>query len=143
MTDFLRQFRTRRLLCGTLADFSSRQQSLAASGDDAALVDLLARKDRVLQRLAGESGPELVAEWQSARDYLDPDTRAQCQALLDECEAALAEVMAMDGQSITAVTARRDETQRQLKTAQQNERTAAGYAAADAPAAAPRLNVAG
>ena len=143
MTDFLRQFRTRRLLCGTLADFSARQAELAASGDDEALVDLLARKDRVLQRLTTEGGSDVAAEWQTVRDYLDPDTRGECDRLLAECEAALAEVMALDGQSITQVSARRDQTQAQLRAAQQNERTAAGYAAADATPAAPRLNVAG
>ena len=142
MTDFLRQFRSRRLLCGTLADFAARQRELAEAGDDAGLAELLARKGRLLDRLAAEGGAEAAAEWRGVRDFLDPDTRAECERLLDECRDALASVQDDDARAVAAAQARRDATAARLKEADASERTAAGYQQA-APKARPRLNLVG
>lgn len=135
MSDFLRQFRSRRLLCQTLADFSARQRELVDGSEDEALVDLLQRKDRVLTRLSTESNAD---EWRAVREFLDPDTRAECERLLDECEAILAAVQKNDLDAAELMTARRDETKRQLASLSENRPAAEGY---DAAPSRPRLNL--
>ena len=135
MSDFLRQFRSRRLLCQTLADFSARQRQLVEGGEDDALVDLMQRKDRVLTRLSEESNAE---EWRGVRDFLDPDTRAECGRLLEECEAILAAVQRDDLDAAERLTARRDETKRQLESLSQSQSAAEGY---QASAPRQRLNL--
>ena len=142
MTDFLRQFRTRRLLCSTLADFTRRQQTLLAAGEDEALVELLGRKGRVLRRLAESGGDAARAEWRSVRDFLDPDTRAECDRLLDECERQLADILDSDQAAIAAATNRRDQTRGQLRSLADSADAAAGYEATPHLDTATGLNTA-
>ena len=134
MTEFIRQLRTRRLLSQTLLDFAGRQRQLASVGDDEALADLLRRKDRVLSRLRDIGG---AAEWRAARDTLDPQTRTECETLIEACRRDLQQVYEQDLAVATEVTARRDATQQTLRQLRDSQPATQAY---DSPPT-PRLNL--
>lgn len=87
MTDFLANFRTRQLLCQTLASLSQREEVAIETHNYVELIDVLERKDRVLGKLT--EGQSLVDHWRNTRDSLPTTVREECEQLLHDCETTL------------------------------------------------------
>lgn len=118
MTDFLANFRTRRLLCQTLQSLSEREATAIEAGQYEELIDVLERKDRVVERL--NEGREAIATWRIERDSLAAEDRAECDTLLNECELSLRSIQ----QQMQNATQRL--TERRRATADLIQRVAAG-----------------
>lgn len=115
-TDILGHLRTRREYCRALLELSREQRGLIDRRSFTELLSVIARKQRVLGRLDAlkQGRPAIVTEWKSRRDELSADLRGECEALLQETESLLADLL-QEEQSCTDELARcRDDTCRQL-----------------------------
>ncbi len=128
-TNFLAVFSTRREYCRALLAMARRQVELVEDGDYAGLLELLARKQRLLGRLdqLSQSHPDLWQQWREWRDRLAESEREACERALQESEELLAEALAEERTGADLLAARRDETQRQLEAVTQGLRASQAY----------------
>jgi hypothetical protein len=111
----------RRKHCRDLLELSRRQNQLIDAGNYSHLMSTLAQKQRVLGRLdeVKRRYPELSQQWSSLRDSGLPALRTDCEALIAETEAVLAELLESERQGTDQLAARRDATRRQLESVSQ------------------------
>jgi len=116
---------------------------LIAEDDYPRLLDLLARKQRLLGRLdaAKPSLTTLKEQWLSLRDVLDPDVRRNCEQILDDLDEMFRRLLDEERSGISELTDRRDETQRQLQAVSDGTRVHAAYRDSLAPATHRHLDI--
>jgi hypothetical protein len=141
--DFQRIFRVRRERCAKLLELSRRQSELIAVHDYTSLLSVLGRKQRLLGELdqLGQELPELWANWRQERDRLDGECREDCDHLLAETEAILADLVLEEKRSAASLTQRRDSLREQLESISTGARVHDAYRDNLAPATHRRLNI--
>ena len=134
--EFLETFRTRREHFQALLTLSRRQKQLIAESDYSELLAVLGQKQRLLGRLEelNRHQPDLRRRWQDQRESLDGVLRDDCEHLLAETEALLAALLDEEQTSTSELSARRDETQRQLQAISQGSQIHDAYRDQLAPA---------
>lgn len=141
--NLLNMLTTRRALCEELLDLSARQRRLIAEDDYPRLLEVLARKQRLLGRLdaAEPSHTTLKEQWLSLRDTLDPDVRRDCEQILNDLDEMFQRLLDEERSGISDLTHRRDEAQRQLQAISDGPRVHAAYRDSLAPATHRHLNI--
>uniref|UniRef100_A0A7C2NYZ2 Flagellar protein FlgN n=1 Tax=Schlesneria paludicola TaxID=360056 RepID=A0A7C2NYZ2_9PLAN len=140
---YLAAFRSRRECCRALLELSAQQQTLAASGNYAELLELLAHKQQVLDVLV-DPGRETLTLWQTwrqERDALPGEARRACEAILDEAEQMLQQLLGLEADSTAVLTVRRDHTEQLLRDVNQGRQALAAYQSPSDAVAAPRLDL--
>jgi hypothetical protein len=142
-TEFLRVFRLRRERCEQLLDLSRRQGELIAAQDYTSLLTVLGRKQRLLGELdeLGRQNPEFWTSWRSQRAALDHTDRDDCDHVLAETEALLANLVVEEQRSAESLTLRRDTMREQLQSISTAARAHEAYRDNLAPATHRRLNI--
>lgn len=128
-TDFSGVFELRRDYCRALLDLSNEQRKFIAADDFTELLAVLGKKQRILGRIdeLTRQRPNLWRNWKSQRDEMAPEIREQCDHLLAETEALLADLLAEEQRSTEELTDRRDETQTQLQEISRGTRVHEAY----------------
>jgi hypothetical protein len=106
----------RRKHCRDLLELSRRQNQFIDASDYSQLMSTLAQKQRILGRLdeVKRRYPELSRQWTSLRDAGLPALRTDCESLIAETEAILAELLESEKLGTNQLTERREATRRQL-----------------------------
>ncbi len=109
---YLDAFRTRRACCRALLELSRRQADLISVRDYAALIDLLGHKQQLIDELAAPHGglSPWWRGWKTDRERLAPGERAACEAVLDETETLLAELLSLDAAGTATLSTEREST---------------------------------
>jgi len=142
-TDQLAALVERKLAClVALREMGGRQLDLVRAGNMAALLDVLAAKQRLigqLQQIERAFDPFRHQDPES-RLWRTPEDRRRCAAGLAECEALLAEIVEREKQGSRELAIRRDETAHQLQGAHLAAEARGAYAAA-LPRGSSRLDL--
>jgi hypothetical protein len=111
----------RRKHCRDLLELSLRQHRFIDAADYSQLMSTLAQKQRILGRLdeVKRRYPELSRQWTLLRDTGLPTIRTDCEALIADTEAILAELLESEKQGTDRLTERREVTRRQLESVSQ------------------------
>lgn len=136
-------FEARRAHCRNLLDLARQQKALIDADDYARLLEILGRKQRVLNELAAinERHPDLREQWQARRGRLEPGLRDDGEHILAETEAIMSELLDEESQSTRHLTAKRDRTQKQLQAVSSGGRVNEAYRTSLAPATHRHLDV--
>jgi len=124
---YLQAFRERRAYCQALVDLSEQQSELIDTEVYTDLVDLLNHKQQLLDLLLA-TGSNLWHDWKSDRNNLAQEDRDACNALLQETETLLQQLMLHEQQCTTHLSTRRDAVQTALRNVQQAGVALNGYA---------------
>lgn len=127
---YLQAFRERRAYCQALVELSEQQAERIESDDYTELVAILNHKQQLLDLLLSTGSPErdLWNDWKSNRDDLSQEDRDACNALLQETETLLQQLMLHEQDCTTHLATRRDEVQSALRRVQQAGVALDGYA---------------
>ncbi len=131
-TDLLAELVTRKRECLLkLREMVGKQLELATDGSVAALLDVLASKQRVIVRLQDveTSLSPFRDQDPNQRRWRLPQVRDLCAQQLAECETLLEQILSEERQSETAMVQRRDETAKQLHGAHHAGRARGAYTA--------------
>ncbi len=109
---YLADFRIRVACCQALAELSERQRELIIVGDFSGLLELLNQKQQLLDQLLCSSNrdSEIWRSWRVDRDTLAAADRTACEALLDEVEVLMMQLLTLEETSTEMLTERRNET---------------------------------
>ncbi len=135
-TDLLAELVTRKRECLLkLREMVAKQLELATDGSVAALLDILASKQRVIVRLQDveTSLSPFRDQDPNQRRWRLPQVRDLCAQQLAECETLLEQILSEEKQSETEMVRRRDETAKQLHGAHQAGRARGAYTAESKP----------
>ncbi|GAB4135797.1 MAG: hypothetical protein Tsb009_02470 [Planctomycetaceae bacterium] len=116
--DILTIFTRQRDLCKQLLECSQSQRPLIQADQYAQLLDVIARKQRLLdewETMKSKHHPSLSQSWQEQRLKLDSDVRANCERLLKEIETLYEQLLNEEQLSTESLTTRRNQTQAQLR----------------------------
>lgn len=127
--ELLDLLKSRREHCRTLLEMSRRQMALIETDDYAGLLEVLGRKQQVLSDMDAQKRrhPGLQERWRDYRATAEPEIRDECEHVLAETEAILAELMAEEHGSTEFLTQRREATRRQLQTISGGTQVHAAY----------------
>ena len=142
-SDFLTVFQSRRDHCQALLELSRTQQELIRSDDFTGLLVVLGRKQLILGRLdeMKTRHREMFARWNTVREAFDTETRIDCDHVLAETEAVLAELIQEEDSSTQHIIRRRDEAHGELLALTDGSRVNHAYRDALAPATHRHLDV--
>jgi len=117
LNDILEVLKQRRTHCRELLDLSRRQNRVIEASDYTSLLSILGQKQRILGRLDDlkRRHPELGPQWDVLRDAGPATVRRQCDELISEIEAILAELMQTEKDGADELGQRREATRRQLE----------------------------
>ena len=143
VSEYLDLFTARRDCCRELLELSRKQQPLIEQDDYRRLLEVLGRKQRLLGSLDDihKKHPDLKDSWKSRKPAIDPALRDDCDHLLAETEAILAEILEEERNSTNFLTDRRDRTQRQLEKISSGGRVHDAYRTSLAPATHRHLDI--
>jgi hypothetical protein len=117
-TDLLAALIERKRAClGRMRELGERQLALVRAGEMAALLDVLAAKQRLigeLQQIERALDPFRNQD-PDARRWRTHEDRRRCAERLAECESLLAEIVRREKQGERELTRRRDDTAQQLQ----------------------------
>jgi hypothetical protein len=109
---YLDAFRSRRAYARALVELSAEQAELVAAEDYAALTALLTHKQQLIDALLE---PTIAWQaWRTDRDKLPNIVRRDCEAILDEAEQLLNELLTCEADSTARLQQQRDTTERLL-----------------------------
>jgi benzoyl-CoA reductase/2-hydroxyglutaryl-CoA dehydratase subunit BcrC/BadD/HgdB len=117
LNDILNVLKERRTHCRELLDLSRRQNRVIDANDYSTLLNILGHKQRLLGRLdeLKRRHPELGQQWQILREAGPATLRRECDEVISEIEAILAELMQTEKDDADELSQRRDATRRQLE----------------------------
>ena len=141
--EFTTFFTTRRDHCHKLLELSRRQMELINQDDYNQLLAVLGQKQRILTQLDDlkKQHRRPLEFWQHNRDQLDATLRDDCQHLLAETEAVIAQLLEEETASTRHLTDRRDATQKQLQAISQGTQVHRAYRDSLAPSTRRHLDV--
>jgi hypothetical protein len=142
-SDFLTAFEARRDQCRALLELSRQQQALIGSDDYTGLLVVLGQKQLILGRLDDMKArhAEVYAQWTLCRNALDTDARHDCEHVLAETEALLAELIREEDSSTQHIVRRRDVAHHELQAVSHAGQVNRAYRDALAPATHRHLDV--
>lgn len=116
-------------LADELATLTDRQRELIESGETEALLDIIERRQEILDVLLGADGL-LAGEgaWIDTMRRAPEPMRERAQSLLNRLQGKLAEVMRADERDQNALRARMDETRAEMNTGDRARVAHAAYA---------------
>ncbi|MCG6154500.1 hypothetical protein [Rubinisphaera margarita] len=108
-----RRFEYSRLLL----EISVEQESLIQQGQYAELIEILLKKQTLLDalRTCSDCDPPLPRQWHSLRNQLPSEERSRCESLLEQTENALASLMDREQVCTDTLQRQKDDTQTQLQ----------------------------
>lgn len=114
--ELIQHLNQRREHCRALLELSRRQHATISNGDYDELIELVERKQRVLMRLDDlkKAQPAGLHDWNTHRGSLPGPVRESCDAVLQQTEQILTELLAEEENCARQLMQRRDETRRQL-----------------------------
>jgi flagellar FlgN protein len=117
LNEILDVLKRRRTHCRELLDLSRRQNRIIEANDYTSLLNILGQKQRILSRLDDlkRRHPELGDQWTALRDAGPLAVRRECDEVISEIEAILAELMQTEKDGADDLSQRRDATRRQLE----------------------------
>jgi benzoyl-CoA reductase/2-hydroxyglutaryl-CoA dehydratase subunit BcrC/BadD/HgdB len=117
LNDIFNVLKERRTHCRELLDLSRRQNRVIDANDYSTLLNILGHKQRLLGRLdeLKRRHPELGQQWQILREAGPATLRRECDEVISEIEAILAELMQTEKDGADELSQRRDATRRQLE----------------------------
>lgn len=141
--NFSRIFTAHRECCRQMLELSRRQIRLIEEDDYTQLLTLLGKKQKLLTRLEefSKHRPQIRELWKSTRDSLDVESRRQCEELLDDTEALLADLTQQEQSSTDRLEKRRCSVQQELSNISAGGRVNEAYRETLAPATHRRLDV--
>ena len=115
--ELLVALQTRREYSRALLHLAQEQQQAVAEDRMPDLIQLIAKQDRLIKMLheLEQSRGDLTAQWKQLRNELPATTRFQFEAVIAETKSLMAQTLACNQLGTEALTARRDETQRELR----------------------------
>jgi hypothetical protein len=118
LEDILEILKHRRAHCRDLLELSQRQNRVIDASDFSSLLVVLGQKQRLLGRLdeIKRRYPELGRQWSALRETGLPSVRRDCEAIISETEAILAELVQTEKDGAEHLQQRRDATRQQLET---------------------------
>ena len=143
VSDYLTIFHSRHEHSRKLLELSRRQMSLISNDDYTQLLVVLAQKQRVLGQLdeIGNRFPDLWKTWRAGRNCIDDGQREDCEHILAETEAILAQLIQEETASTEHLTQRRDSTRKQLRDIAKGSEVHDAYRDSLAPVTHRHLNV--
>jgi len=143
LIDYPKLFAVRLEYSRALLKLSLQQQELIQQDDYTSLLDVLGKKQRLLGQLDQYTRqlPQLWEKWQADRDSLSAEQRERCEAILQESEAVLAELLQNEDTSTQSMVQRRDETREQLQSLNQGGKVSEAYRDSLAPTTHRHLNI--
>ena len=101
LSELLSQFETRREHCRYLLDLTRRQSEAIDANDFVRLLETLGKKTRVLKQLDAWDvrHSQAKAQWKALRTGADPGLRDDCEHVLAETQALLAEMLELEKQT--------------------------------------------
>jgi len=141
--DFLNVLKNRREYCRELLELSRGQAALVETDDLTELLTVLGKKQRVLGKLdeLSKQFPNLARQWQNRRQTADPVLKGECEHVLAEMEAIVAELLEEEAISTKRLIKRRDETHQELQAISTGSEVHAAYRDSLAPATNRHLDV--
>lgn len=126
---YLSAFRMRAACCRAVQELSERQPACIAAGNYEELIELLNHKQLLVDQLIGNDGTSqsLWRAWQADRDQLAQTERTACEAVLDETESLLRQILEQDAASTHDMQSQRDTTQAALSEINHAGQAARGY----------------
>jgi hypothetical protein len=142
-SDFLAVFQSRRDHLQELLKLSRTQQELISRDDYTGLLVVLGQKQLILGSLdeIKTRHLEMFAKWKTVREDLDTETRIDCEHVLAETEAVLAELIQEEESSTQNIVRRRDEAHGELLALSHGSRVNHAYRDALAPTTHRHLDV--
>lgn len=117
LDDILDVLKHRRTHCQDLLNLSQRQNRVIDASDYSSLLGVLGQKQRILGRLdeINRRYPELGRQWAALRETGIASVRRECEGVISESEAILAELVQTEKEGAEQLGQRRDATRRQLE----------------------------
>jgi hypothetical protein len=117
LDDILDVLKHRRTHCQDLLNLSQRQNQVIDASDYSSLLGVLGQKQRILGRLdeINRRYPELGRQWAALRETGIAGVRRECEGVISETEAILAELVQTEKDGAEQLGQRRDATRRQLE----------------------------
>lgn len=114
--ELLTSLHTRREYSKALLHLSHEQKQLIEQDQIAELIQLIAKKQRVIGLLndLGKAYGGMSVWWRMTRHELSDEMRADCERVIAQTESILAETLACEQSGTDVLTERRNETQREL-----------------------------
>ncbi len=142
-SEFLTIFQKFREHWRNLLELSRRQRALIDADNYTQLLSVLGQKQRILGHLdeLKQRHPGLRERWQSRRETFDASFGDDCDHVLAETEAILAELLKEEQSSTEHLTSRRDETQQELQAISNATEVHKAYRDSLAPATHRHLDV--
>lgn len=114
--DLLTVLCTRREYSKALLHLAQEQQLLIEREQLDDLIQLIAKKQRVIGMMneLGQAQGGLGVWWRLTRDSMPTAIRSQCEGVIAETEKLLAATLAEEQSGTDVLSARRDDTQREL-----------------------------
>ncbi|WP_339732167.1 hypothetical protein [uncultured Gimesia sp.] len=143
MIDYPKLFSVRLDYSKALLKLSFQQQDLINQDDYSGLLDVLSKKQRLLEQLDQykKQLPALWEKWKSDRDQMSAETRETCEQILSESEAVLAKLLHNEDTSTQCMVDRRDRTKQQILSLNQGEKVGEAYRDSLAPVTHRHLNI--
>ncbi len=115
--EFRGLFQRRHEYARLLLELSTKQQSLIEEGEFSGLIELLLRKQTVLDELQAisQTDPPLLEQWKKMRDTISMAHRNECDQWLVRSEEILAQLMDLEQRCTSQLQHKRDATQSQLE----------------------------
>ncbi|MBL4883547.1 MAG: hypothetical protein JKY95_03290 [Planctomycetaceae bacterium] len=115
--DFRSLFQRRHEYSRLLLELSTKQQELIGQGQYNELIELLLKKQTILDALQSLSGtdPPLLEQWKENRETISVALRRECEHWLSLSEQVLAELMDLEQTCTSQLQQKRDATQSQLE----------------------------
>jgi len=128
-TDYLTAFGARRDLARKLLDLTADQEIHINNGDFTQLLSVLGRKQRVLLEMEDHKmrNAALLRHWRAKRDELDDEIRGDCEHLLAETDAILAELLTREQTSTDQLTSGRDSERKRARNTSTGSQVRAAY----------------
>lgn len=143
MIDYPKLFSVRLEYSKALLKLSFQQQDLINQDDYSGLLDVLGKKQQLLEQLDQykKKLPALWEKWKSDRDQLPEEKRESCERILSESEAVLAKLLENEDTSTQCMVDRRDRTKQQIQSLNQGEKVGEAYRDSLAPVTHRHLNI--
>ncbi len=115
--EFRALFQRRHEYARMLLELSTRQQQLIETAEFSSLIELLLRKQTVLDELQAisQTDPPLLEQWKDKRDSISQTERQECDHWLSLSEQVLSELMDLEQRCTSQLQHKRDTTQTQLE----------------------------
>lgn len=127
--EFLRVFRMRHSLCAALLDLSRAQGSLIDSDDYPQLMEILKSKQQILNRMQQQNHADssLWSEWPQAREAISPESRRECDSLLQNTADVLQQLGENERSCTAQLVQRHRATSLELQALSQASQTSRAY----------------